>query len=303
MTRSRVGLEARSLGAVAVASGVAPYGVPDPPPVTPSDRYTQMLQAFPREMARTGTLGCHVHVGVPNRDLGVAALNRLRPWLPALTALAGNSPVWEGAVTGWASTRYVFASRWRTATPALPVVDAADYDAGVEAAVVRGDALDLRNVYYLARLSPRYPTVEVRLADVFLTAEETVAYAGLVRALVARALDDTARRVASPRVGQQELTAACRDAARDGVDGVRGWQLVDDLVDHALPWLDRFADSDRVLTTLYRMRVAGSSAQRQREHFATAHTPAQFVALLDAATTCRLAARQREADVTSYARG
>ena len=304
VTRSRVAVEARRVGAVAAATGVAPYGVPDPPQVTANPRYLEMLRAFPAEMATTGTLGCHVHVGVPNRDLGVAVLNRLRPWLPALTALATNSPVWEGALTGWASTRHWFASRWRTATPAPPVDDARSYDGEVVEAVARGDALDLRNVYYVARLSPRYPTVEVRLADVFLTAEETVAYAGLVRGLVARALDDTARRAPPPMVGQDDLIVACREAARVGVGDLGGWRLVDDLVDHVLPWLDRFSDADRVLATLYRVRVAGNGAERQRRHFEAARTHAEFVALLAAATTCRLAEGGHiEGAVTGSARG
>jgi glutamate---cysteine ligase / carboxylate-amine ligase len=55
-------------------------------------------------------------------------------------------------------------------------------------AVARGDALDPRSVYFWARLSPRYPTVEVRVADTCSTVEDTVAYAGLVRALVATGL-------------------------------------------------------------------------------------------------------------------
>jgi carboxylate-amine ligase len=309
LTRSRVALEARREGAVAVASGVAPYGVPDPPPVTANERYLQMLRAFPREMATTGTLGCHVHVGVPNRETGVAVLNRLRPWLPALTAFATNSPVWNGALTGWASTRYLFASRWPTGTPP-PLTDGeAGYDAEIEAAVARGDALDLRNVYYVVRLSPRYPTVEVRLADVFLTAEETVAFAGLVRALVARAMDDVARRVALPVVRQADLIAACSDAARVGVSGGNGWDLVDALVDHVLPWLDRFSDTDRVLTTLYRVRVVGSGAERQRRDFAVAPSPERFVAALAAATTCRLAeaghveGHVTPAELTTHSRG
>jgi carboxylate-amine ligase len=300
--RSRVALEARRVGAVAVASGVAPYGVPDPPQVTPHERYLVMLRAFPAQMAMTGTLGCHVHVGVPNREMGVAVLNRLRPWLPALAAIATNSPVWEGALTGWASTRYRFASRWPTATPPPPVADAAGYDAEVADAVARGDALDLRNVYYIARLSPRYPTVEVRLGDVFLTVEESVAYAGLVRGLVARAVHDTAHREPVETVRQEDLMLACREAARTGVD-LSGWDPVDRLVDHVLPWLDRFGDTERVLTTLYRMRVLGNGAQRQRGHFAVARTPAEFVAALGEATACRLTASTRvDAVAAGYAR-
>ncbi len=57
----------------------------------------------------------------------------------------------------------------------------------------RGAALDERSVYFLARLSPRYPTVEVRVADVCLDAGTAVLAAGLTRALVATALAEARR--------------------------------------------------------------------------------------------------------------
>ena len=43
--------------------------------------------------------------------------------------------------------------------------DAAAYDAAVRGLIGRGAALDERGIYFLARLSPRYPTVEVRVAE------------------------------------------------------------------------------------------------------------------------------------------
>jgi len=66
--------------------------------------------------------------------------------------------------------------------------DAAAYDATVRGLIARGAALDDRSIYVLARLSPRYPTVEVRVADVCLDVGTAVLVAGLTRALVATAL-------------------------------------------------------------------------------------------------------------------
>ncbi len=63
--------------------------------------------------------------------------------------------------------------------------DAAAYDATVRRLIGRGAALDERSVYFLARLSPRYPTVEIRVADVCLDVDTAVLLAGLARALVA----------------------------------------------------------------------------------------------------------------------
>ena len=47
-----------------------------------------------------------------------------------------------------------------------------------------GTLLDPGMVYFSARLSDRYPTIEVRIADICLRAEDAVLIAALVRALV-----------------------------------------------------------------------------------------------------------------------
>jgi carboxylate-amine ligase len=105
---------------------------------------------------------------------------RLRPWLASLLAITVNSPIAGGHDTAWASWRYPLWSRWPTATPPAIWSDATAYDAAVRRLIARGAALDERSIYILARLSPRYPTVEVRVADVCLDTGT-----GLTRALVA----------------------------------------------------------------------------------------------------------------------
>ena len=152
-----------------------------------------MARRYGPVVAEAGTCACHVHVGVPSREAGVQVLARLRPWLAPLLAVTANSPITGGHDTGWASWRYVLQSRWPTATPPAAWPDAAAYDAAVRRLIARGAALDERSVYFLARLSPRYPTIEVRVADVCLDAGTAVLLAGLTRALVATALAQARR--------------------------------------------------------------------------------------------------------------
>jgi carboxylate-amine ligase len=289
---------ARGHGALVVASGLAPFGLPDPAAVTNKPRYRELLRRFPRAMSTNGTCGCHVHVAVPTRQLGVEALLRLRRWLPALVALTANSPIWQGRDTGWASQRLVFTSRWPTAVPAPPVWSADEYDHLLEAAVSAGDALDTRSVYFLARLSPRYPTVEVRVADVSLTADETLCYAGLVRALVTTAVDEALRCRPVAFVLQAALRESCRSAAHAGLAGtlvdpqtgdrVESWQLVDELVEHVRPRLRAHGDEALVVPVLDRLRVVGGGADRQRQLFTAASSPTDFVTALAETTTTDL---------------
>ena len=73
------------------------------------------------------TCGCHVHVSVADDDEGVAVLNRIRIWLPVLTALTANSPFWQGADSGYASFRSQAWHRWPSAGPNEVFADAAEY--------------------------------------------------------------------------------------------------------------------------------------------------------------------------------
>ena len=186
--------------------------------LTDDARYRELLRRFPHAMSTSGTCACHVHVGVPTRQAGVEVLLRLRRWLPALIALTAGSPIWRGRDAGWASQRIRLVSRWPTAVPPPPVSTVEEYDERVRADVASGAALDARSVYYLARLSPRYPTVEVRVADVCPTVEDTVSYAALVRALVATALDDWLSGRPAETVPQERLRRSCLEAARVGPD-------------------------------------------------------------------------------------
>jgi len=186
--RQAVAAAAERLGCRLVASGTAPYRVPGLAALTDTLRYRELARRYTPLVATGGTCGCHVHVGIPSRDLGAQVLARLRPWLAPLLAIGANSPIAHGRDTGWASWRYPQWSQWPTAMPPAGWARASDYDAAVRDFIGRGVALDEQNVYFHARLSRRYPTVEVRVADTCLDVDDAVLLAGLVRALVVTAM-------------------------------------------------------------------------------------------------------------------
>ena len=107
-----------------------------------------------------------------------------------LLALTANSPYWEGTDTGYASYRFLVFSRWPTFCTPEPLGDWAGYEALVRSLIDAGAIDSPKRLYWTARPSSRYPTIELRIADVCATADEAVMVAGLARALVATALDD-----------------------------------------------------------------------------------------------------------------
>jgi carboxylate-amine ligase len=273
--RGTVSRAALATGSLLLACGTPPRPVPADMPVFDDPRYHGMIERFGAVSARAVTCACHVHIGVADRDLGVQVLNRIRGWLPVLLALSSNSPWWNGEDTDWHSYRYVVQGQWPTRTLPPVAADAAEYDALLGEAVVGGDAVDDRNVYWLARLSSSYPTVEIRVADTGLTVADTMLTAALCRALVATALeDDTWPHPTDGALAEDALQTSLDSAARHGlrglvVDPVSGAPTVGGLVLHRLvqalgPALARAGDRAAVDTLLrHRMRQR-SGASRQR---------------------------------------
>lgn len=293
--RIAVSCEAARAGVLVVAAGVAPLAQSEPPQLTDDARYRALAARFPAAVSTAGTMGCHVHVAVPSRAAGVEVLRRSRPWIPALIALTSNSPIYERQDTGWASWRYRLMTRWPTASPAPPVASDLAYDDAVAAAIAAGDALDMRNVYYFIRLSPRYPTVEIRVADVLPTADEAAAYAALVRALAVQTMHDADVNRSAPRIDQRRLSSACEAAARGGAEGaavdvstnevVRGWDLVDQFLRYVLPSLARDPDAARVLSTIELIRLSGTGAERTRRLWQDTQDVTAFATSLARSTT------------------
>ncbi|WP_309068060.1 glutamate--cysteine ligase [Microbacterium sp.] len=207
---------ARAVGARAVPLATAP-AVCDTHTVA-DERYDAMRKRFGRTMREQLTCGFHVHVGVDSREEGVAVLDRIRPWLPVLLALSANSPFYQGEDSGFASYRYQAYSRWPTSGP-YDVFGSADaYAEHLARMLDTGVLLDPGMVYFDARLSHHLPTVEIRIADVCLRAEDAAALAVMVRALVNVAADAAAAARPVDATPTTLLQLASWRASRFGLD-------------------------------------------------------------------------------------
>jgi glutamate---cysteine ligase / carboxylate-amine ligase len=265
---------AATIGCRLLAVGTAVYDGP-PPPVTDDPRYTLMAERFGAVADTPGLCGCHVHVGVPDRERAVQVCNHLRPWLPTLLAMTANSPFSDGRDTGYASWRSVLWAHWPSAGPPPYFQDLQEYETTVARMISTGAMLDEGMVYWYARPSIRYPTVEVRVGDVCATADDTVLVAALIRGLVGTALEAIRAGRAASRVPDGLLSAALWRAGHDGLEGdgvdavtgavAPGWELVDRLVRHVEPALDRHGDLATVHDLLDLLRRRGTGAARQRK--------------------------------------
>lgn len=277
--RAELIASAAARGVRVAALGTSPLAIRPTP--TPDERYGRMQRHFGLVAEDQLTCGAHVHVSVSSRAEGVAALDGIRPWLPVLLAASANSPFWDGADTGYASYRSISWGRWPTAGPAPAFGTEDAYDRTVSELIAAGAALDRGMIYFDARLSARYPTVEIRVSDVVQHVGDSVALAALCRALVESVLA-----TAPDPVPLTLLRAAAWRAARFGLSGDL-WDPVDgglrpasDVVQHLLDFVrDRLrADGDLAVVdeAVGRWHAEGSGADLQRADF-TAHHRARDV--------------------------
>ncbi|MFI0450578.1 glutamate--cysteine ligase [Actinomadura sp. 6N118] len=277
---------ARGVGAAVVALATSP--VPVHPSITPSLRYRRMAYAYAQTADEQLTCGCHVHVNVDSPDEGVAVLDRIRLWLPPLLALSANSPFWQGRDTGYHSWRQQVWGRWPSSGPTELFESAKGYRAAVEAMLDSGALLDEGMIYFDARLSRHYPTVEVRISDVCLHADDTVLIAALVRAMVNTAVQAWRAGIPPDRVRTDLLKLAVWRASRSGLldDLVHpvtrrpapAQAVVQALVDHLTPALTASGDLDTVQRLLRKLLERGNGAQWQRQVFTRAHDVTAVVA-------------------------
>jgi carboxylate-amine ligase len=274
--RSRADAAAASIGARVAALATSP--LPVEPVQTPGQRYQLMVEAFGLTAMEQLTCGCHVHVSVEDDDEGVAVLDRIRVWLPVLTALTANSPFWLGQDSRYASFRSQAWNRWPSAGPTAVFGSPAAYHAVIDDLLATGTLLDPGMIYFDARLSATWPTVEVRIADVALRVSDAVLLAGLVRALVETAARDWRAGRPAPDMRTEVLRVAAWRAGRSGlsaelVDPRTGRpapaaEVVAALVDHLRATLADSGDLDLVEQGLADVLRRGTGADLQRRVFA-----------------------------------
>ncbi|WP_277213738.1 carboxylate-amine ligase [Isoptericola croceus] len=241
-------------------------------------RYQEARRVFGMTAREQLTCGCHVHVAVHDDAEGVAVIDRIGPWLATVLALSANSPFWQGEDTDYASYRSQVWTRWPTAGPTRRFRTPEAYHAAVEALVATDTILDQNMVFFDARLSPRYPTVEVRVMDVCLDPDTTTLVAALVRGLVETAAREAADNGRAEDTDPELLRTAAWRAGRSGLAGdlvspltwrpAPAHDVVGQLVTHVRDALVDSGDLEVVTDLLGRLWSTGGGAAQQRAWFA-----------------------------------
>ncbi len=274
--RRTVAGAAGSTGVHVAAIATNPFKVSST--LTDDERYARMAETFGLIAAQQLTCGQHIHVAIESAEEGVAVLDRIRGWLPLLVALSANSPFWQGRDSGYASYRSIAWGQWPTAGPTQAFGTVEAYRRAIADLLTTGAAMDDGMIYFDARLSASYPTLEIRVPDVCTDVRDAILIAGLARALVDTASAQWQHGHPVDPIRIEVLRGAAWRAARFGMSGelldhrslslVPAWAMVDAMVEHVLHALRANGDLDLVLAGVDRLRAHGTGADHQRAEFA-----------------------------------
>lgn len=273
---------ARQNDAAIGAAGTHPFSIALEQPLAPKARYVDMAELYQQLAHEHFICGCHVHVGINDRELTVQILNRARGWLSPLVALTANSPYFEGRDTGYASFRTEVWRRWPMAGSPHPFNNRAEYEALARTLVETGAIIDETRIYWDMRPADRFETLEFRATDVCLTLDEAVMTAGLVRSLArklaADVREDAERGAVFIPVRPELLRAAEWRAARFGLEAdlidvhagraVPARELIETLLAFLREDLEAHDEWDEVADMVSEVLNRGNGAERQRAAFA-----------------------------------
>ena len=244
--------------------------------IYPDERYHQVVEDMQLVARANLIFGLHVHVGMEDRETTIHLMNSLRYFLPHLLALSANSPFWLGMNTGLKSYRCkVFDKFPRTNIPDT-FSSWSDFENFVNL-LIRTKCIDnAKKIWWDIRPHPFFNTLEIRICDIPLRLDETIALAALIQATVVKLYKLHSRNQSFRQYSRALIMENKWRAARYGISG----KLIDfgkecevserDLILEYLEFVDDVVDeldSREEVAYVHSMLQHGTGADRQLRVF------------------------------------
>ena len=256
-----------------MCAGTHPFARWSNQKVTDKQRYATLIdrtQWWGRQML---IYGVHVHVGIEHRAKVWPILRAMLTYVPHIQAMSASSPFWGGKDTNYASNRALMFQQLPTAGLPFQFESWEQFEAYVADMVHVGVIDDVSEIRWDIRPSPRFGTLEMRIADGSPNLTEVLAFAALIHCLVEHfsTLLDQGREL--PTLPPWFVQENKWRSARYGMDAIiilnraGDEELVTDNVERLMvelePTAERLGCSDE-LAQLRTILRKGASYQRQR---------------------------------------
>ena len=154
--------------------------------IYPDERYQNIIQDMQLVARANLIFGLHVHIGIEDRETAIHMMDHSRYFLPHILALSTNSPFWLGMNTGLKSYRCkVFDKFPRTNIPDY-FPSWGEYENFVKLLIKTNCIDNAKKIWWDLRPHPFFNTIEFRICDIPMRADETIALAALIQATVAK---------------------------------------------------------------------------------------------------------------------
>ena len=188
--------------------------------IYPDERYRRVVEDMQLVARANLVFGLHVHIGIEDRNTAIHIMNSMRYFLPHILALSSNSPFWMGMQTGFKSYRSKVFERFpRTNIPDV-FANWADYETFINLLVKTNCIDNGKKVWWDIRPHPFFPTLEVRVCDIPMRLDETMAIAALIQATVAMLYNLHASNKSYRIYGRALIMENKFRASRYGLDGM-----------------------------------------------------------------------------------
>ena len=275
-TRRLVVDAAAAHGARALAVSTHPFAQWRTQATTAKERYRRLAMTYQESARRFLVGGMHIHAGFGDADSRVRVMTAMRRYLPLLHALSTSSPFNAGRDTGFKSYRLnLIGALPRTSLP--PALHShAEYAQLVEELQTLNFIEDGNELWWDARPSATYPTIELRICDICTRLEDAMCIAALYASLIRRLLRRDAEDGPLPEPPTEILAENRWLASRYGVlaflgDPAFGERV--DIEDYAARTVEDLAEDAQALGCEAELRHAmaiirdGASADRQIDLF------------------------------------
>jgi carboxylate-amine ligase len=263
---------ARKQGMRVASAGTHPFSNWADQKIFPDPRYDRVVEEM-QLLARANLIfGLHVHVGISDRQLAFQIMNEARYFLPHLLALSTNSPFWIGMNTGLKSYRSKVFDRFPRTNIPDTFTSWSDFENFVNL-LVRTNCIDnAKKIWWDVRPHPFFGTLEIRVCDIPMRVDETLAIAALIQATAVKLFRLHAKNQSWRQYSRALLMENKWRAARYGLDG----KLIDfgqerevperQLILEYLEWVDDVLDelgSRKAVEYVHWILEHGTGADRQ----------------------------------------